>query len=96
MKIKPVTNFLHIKILMTEQKTKSGLHLPSSETNTRKGIVMEVGPGKINDRGERLPMEAKVGDKVLLPLYQGFHTENYGEDEMVLIEDKLILGIIQE
>ncbi len=55
---------------------------------------MAVGPGAVTREGKVLPMNVKVGDRVLLPEYGG-HTVKIGEDEMHLYRDEDILGKLQ-
>jgi chaperonin GroES len=56
--------------------------------------VVAVGPGAVTREGKVLPMNVKVGDRVLLPEYGG-HTVKIGEDEMHLYRDEDILGKLQ-
>jgi chaperonin GroES len=69
-----------------EQKTKSGIVLPETAEKGRpvKGKVLAVGPGKMNDKGERISMSVKVGDTVLF--------KKYGPDEFELDGKKYLVG----
>jgi len=69
-----------------EQKTKSGIVLPETAEKGRpvKGKVLAVGPGKMNEKGERAPMSVKVGDTVLF--------KKYGPDEFELDGKKYLVG----
>jgi len=76
MNFKPLSNHLFIEPLSEEAVTKSGIVLPDTAEKEKpmQGTVIAVGPGKVNDKGERMPMSVKVGDKVLF--------KKYGPDEI--------------
>ena len=68
MNIQPLSNNVLVELLKEDQKTtKSGIVLPDNveKKEQTKGMVVSVGQGKVNDKGERTPMSVKVGDKVL-------------------------------
>ncbi len=56
--------------------------------------MIAIGPGKVGDDGERLPMDVKVGDKVLVGKYSGSDIKIDGEDYVILREDE-VLAIIE-
>ena len=66
--------------------TKSGIVLPDTAEKEKpiKGKVIAVGPGKLNEKGERMPMSVKVGDTVLF--------KKYGPDEIELEGKKYLVG----
>lgn len=76
MNFKPLSNHIFIEPQVEEQKTLSGIVLPDTAEKEKpiKGKVIAVGPGKLNEKGERLPMAVKVGDMVLF--------KKYGPDEI--------------
>ena len=76
MNIKPLSNHLFIEAVELEKTTASGIVLPETAEKEKpiKGKVIATGPGKINEKGERLPMSVKVGDLVLF--------KKYGPDEI--------------
>ena len=72
---------------MAEEKvTKSGIVIPDSAEKEKpiKGKVLATGPGKLNERGERVPMSVKVGDMVLF--------KKYGPDEIEIEGKKYLVG----
>lgn len=87
MKINPLSDRVVIKPLKKEEKSKGGILLPQSAEKEKpeQGEVIAVGPGKMASSGKLLPMEVKVGDKVLFT--------KYGPNE-ITIDDKeyLIAG----
>ncbi len=76
MNFKPLSNHLFIEPLTEEAVTKSGIVLPDTAEKEKpmQGKVIAIGPGKLNDKGERMPMSVKVGDRVLF--------KKYGPDEI--------------
>ena len=86
MEFKPLSNHLFLEPLEEEKTTKSGIVLPDTaeEEKPIKGKVLAVGPGKANDKGERVPMSVKVGDIVLF--------KKYGPDEIELDGKKYLVG----
>lgn len=76
------------------EKTKGGILLPETAKEKPKiGIVLEVGPGKLDDNGKRVAMSVKKGDRVLFSNYSGTEIKVNDEDEMILSEDD-VLGIL--
>jgi chaperonin GroES len=96
MNIKPLGERVVIKALENETKTKSGIVLPdTAKEKPQMGRVMEVGPGKLLESGERLPLEVKTGDKVLFAKYAGTEVKVDGAEYMILKEQD-ILAVISE
>ena len=86
MKFKPLFNRLFIETIEEEAITKSGIVLPDTAEKEKpvKGKVVAVGPGKLNEKGERVPMSVKVGDIVLF--------KKYGPDEIEIEKKKYLVG----
>lgn len=86
MNFKPLSNHIFIEPLEEEQKTPSGIVLPDTAEKEKpiKGKVVAVGPGKLNEKGERQPMSVKVGDTVLF--------KKYGPDEIEIENKKYLVG----
>jgi len=86
MVFKPLSNHLFIEPAPEEQKTKSGIVLPDTAEKEKpiQGKVIAIGPGKLTDKGERIPMSIKVGDIVLF--------KKYGPDEVELDGKKYLVG----
>mgnify|MGYP001614736183 FL=1 len=96
MNFKPLSNHLFIEAAEEEKVTKSGIVLPESSEKERpvKGKVLAVGPGKTNEKGERIPMSVKVGDLVLFKKYGPDEVELEGKKYLVADEDD-ILAVIE-
>jgi chaperonin GroES len=96
MNIKPLGERIVLKVLESEEKTKSGIVLPdTAKEKPQMGKVLAVGSGKILDNGEKLPLEVKVGDQVLFAKYAGTEVKLDGEEYMVLKESD-VLAIIPQ
>lgn len=76
--------------------TKGGILLPdSAQQKPKEGVVAAVGPGKIDENGKLLPLNVKVGDRILFSSYAGTEVKIPENDEeyLILSEDE-ILGVI--
>ncbi|MFN3925774.1 MAG: co-chaperone GroES [Pseudanabaenaceae cyanobacterium] len=92
--VKPLGDRVFIKISEREEKTAGGILLPdTAKEKPQVGEVAAVGPGKLDDKGVRHPVEVKVGDKVLFSKYAGTDIKLGGE-EYVLLAEKDILAIV--
>lgn len=92
MKIQPLADKLVVKVVeVTEEKTKSGLYVPdTAKEKPQEGEVLAVGPGAINDKGERLPMYVAVGDKVIFSKYAGTEIKLDGEEYLIMSERDIL------
>lgn len=86
MNFKPLSNHLFLEPTEEEKTTKSGIVLPDSAEKEKpiRGKVLAIGPGKLNEKGERIQMSVKVGDIVLF--------KKYGPDEIELDGKKYLVG----
>ena len=85
MKLVPLFDKVVLKQLVAEETTKSGIVLPgAAKEKPQQGEVLAVGPGRRNDAGERIPVDVKVGDKVLYSKYGGTEVHYQGEDYLIV------------
>ncbi len=86
MKIQPLGDRLVVKVAeVVEEKTKAGLYVPdTAKEKPQEGEVLAVGPGALNEKGERIPMEVAVGDRVLFSKYGGTEVKIDGEEYLIL------------
>jgi len=76
---------------VTEEKTKSGLYVPdTAKEKPQEGEVLAVGPGLMNDQGERLPMTVAVGDRVIFSKYAGTEIKLDGEEYLIMAERDIL------
>lgn len=90
MSLKPLGDCVLIKPEAAEQKTASGLYIASNaQEKPQRGEVVAVGEGKLNDNGERLPMDVKPGDKVIYGKFGGNEVKIDGEDYLLMRVDDI-------
>ena len=95
MKIRPLNDRILVKRVEGEEKTAGGIIIPdSAKEKPAEGEIVAVGPGKLNDAGERVGMDVAVGDRVLFSKYGGTEVKLDGEDFLIMREDD-ILGVVQ-
>ena len=94
LKIEPLGDRVVIKPVKEEEKTKGGIFLPdTAKEKPQRGTVEAVGPGKVDDKGNRIPMELKKGDKVIYQKYTGTEIKENEEDYLILREADIIAKI---
>jgi chaperonin GroES len=94
MNLRPLGDRVVVKPVEREERTKSGIVLPdTAKEKPQEGIVEAAGSGRILDNGTKIPMELKVGDKVLYAKYAGneFKVE---EIDYLIISEKDVLAIV--
>ena len=95
MKIQPLGDRVVIEVLEAKEKTKGGIVLPdTAKEKPQEGKVVAAGKGKLIDDGKVVPLEAKVGDKVLYGKYSGTEV-NIDEKEYLIVKEEDILAIVK-
>ncbi len=89
--IKPLGDRIVIKVIEDTEQTSGGIFIPdSAKEKPQKGEIVAVGLGKMNDKGEREPMDVKVGDVVLYAKYAGTDIKMDGVEYKILsVKDAL-------
>lgn len=96
MKIRPLNDRLLVKRLAEEAKTAGGIIIPdSAKEKPAEGEVVAVGPGKLNDKGDRVALQVKAGDRVLFSKYGGTEVKLDSEDYLIMREDD-VLGVVEK
>ncbi|GAQ25385.1 10 kDa chaperonin [Tepidanaerobacter syntrophicus] len=94
MNIKPLGDRIVIKVLKEEEKTKGGIVLPdTAKEKPQKGEVVAVGSGEIID-GKKVPLEVKVGDKIIFSKYAGTEVK-LDEEEYLILRQSDVLAILE-
>jgi chaperonin GroES len=89
--IRPLYDRVIVKRVTEESKTPSGLFIPEqAKEKPVQGDVLAVGQGRRPDNGGLIPLETKVGDRVLFGKYSGTEIEHEGEKLLVLREDEIM------
>jgi len=94
MNVKPLGDRVVLKPVEREEVTKSGIVLPeTAKEKHQEGIVEAVGSGRVLDNGTKVPMELKVGDRVLYAKYAG-NEFKVDDIEYLVISEKDVLGVL--
>jgi len=95
MKIRPLQDRVIVKRLEEEGKTKGGIIIPdTAKEKPQEGKVIAVGKGKVTEEGKVIPLDVKVGDRILFGKYSGTEIKIEGEEHLIMKEED-ILGIIE-
>ena len=91
---RPLHDRVVIRRLDAEEKTKGGIIIPdTAKEKPQEGLVVAVGPGARNERGEVIQLEVRAGDKILFGKWSGTEVK-IGGDELLIMKESDILGII--
>jgi chaperonin GroES len=94
MNVKPMEDRVVVKPMDAEQKTAGGIIIPdNAKEKPQKGEVIAVGPGKVNDKGQKIEMTLKKGDKILYGKYSGSEITVDGK-EYLIVRESDVLAII--
>jgi chaperonin GroES len=92
-KLNPIGDRVVVKPEPEEQKTKSGIVLPdSAKEKPQEGTVVAVGTGRILDNGQKVPLDVKIGDKIIYSKYGGTEVK-IDNEEYIILSEKDILAI---
>ena len=92
-KIQPLADRVVVKALEEAEQMRGGLYIPdTAKEKPQEGEIVAVGPGKLNDDGNRIPMEVSVGDRVLYGKYSG--TEVRVDGEYLILRESDVLAIV--
>ncbi len=91
LKLKPLGDRLVVKPIEQEEVSRGGILLPdTAKEKPQEGKVLAVGPGRLSDEGNRLPMDVKVGDIVVYAKYGGTEIKVEEEELMILRESDIL------
>lgn len=94
-KLKPLADRVVVEAIEREETTASGIVIPeTAKEKPQEGEVVAVGPGRLDEKGKRLPMEVKEGDRILFSKFAG--TEVKMDDRKLLVmRESDILAILE-
>jgi len=96
MNLRPLQDRIIVKRVEEEGKTAGGIFIPeTAKEKPQQGEVVAVGKGKLTEDGKVIPMDVKVGDKVLFGKYAGSEVKLDGVDYLIMREDD-ILGVLEK
>jgi chaperonin GroES len=91
-KLQPLADRLVVKPIQKEEMTKGGIYLPdTAKEKPQEGEVVAVGPGRMTDEGKRIPLDLKVGDRVIYSKYGGSEIK-IDDVEMIILRESDILA----
>ncbi len=89
--VRPLHDRVLIKRIEEEEQVRGGIIIPdTAKEKPQEAEVVAVGPGKVDDDGDRLPMDVSVGDRVLVGKYSGSEIKIDGDDYVILREDEIL------
>lgn len=93
--IKPLGDRVVIEVVEGDLKTASGIVLPdTAKEKPQEGKIVAVGTGKVLDNGTRVPLDVKVGDKIIFSKYAGTEVKANGQDYLI-VSERDILAIVE-
>ncbi len=93
--IKPLGDRVIIKALPQEEKTRGGVILPdTAKEKPQQGEVVAVGPGRVTEKGMKVDMEVKAGDRVLYGKYSGTEVKIDGQDYLIVKESEILAILV--
>jgi len=94
--IKPLEDRIVVQANEAETTTASGLVIPdTAKEKPQEGTVLAVGAGRFDDKGNRIPVDVKVGDTVLYSKYGGTEVK-YGGEEYLVLSARDVLAVIEK
>jgi chaperonin GroES len=94
--LKPLEDRIVVQPLEAETTTASGLVIPdTAKEKPQEGTVIAVGPGRVDDKGERVPVDVKVGEVVLYSKYGGTEVK-YNNEEYLVLSARDVLAVIEK
>jgi chaperonin GroES len=93
--IKPLGDRVIVKALPQEEKTRGGVILPdTAKEKPQQGEVVAVGPGRVTDKGVKVDMEVRVGDRVLYGKYSGTEVKVDGQEYLIVKESEVLAILV--
>ena len=94
--IKPLEDRILVQANEAETTTASGIVIPdTAKEKPQEGTVLAVGPGRVDDNGNRIPVDVKVGDTVIYSKYGGTEVKYNGEEYLVL-SARDVLAVVEK
>ncbi|MCM2354188.1 MAG: co-chaperone GroES [Pseudobdellovibrio sp.] len=93
--VRPLHDRILVKRTAEDEKTAGGLFIPdSAKEKPQRGEIVAAGKGRITEEGKVLPLEVKVGDKILFSKYAGTEIKLDGA-EFLMMREEDVLGVVQ-
>jgi len=90
-KLQPLGDRVVVQPSEEEEVTKGGIILPdTAKEKPQRGVIIAVGPGRLDEEGKRIPMEVKKGDKVIYSKYAGSEIKQDDKEVLILRESDIL------
>ena len=95
MAFRPLGDRVLVRRVEEEEKTKGGIIIPdTAKEKPQEGEVLAIGPGGRDDAGKLVPMDVKVGDRILFGKWSGTEIKLDGED-LIIMKESDVLGVLE-
>ncbi|HRE59660.1 MAG TPA: co-chaperone GroES [Hyphomonas sp.] len=95
MQFRPLADRVVVKRVQEDTKTAGGIIIPdTAQEKPQEGEVVAVGPGARDEKGQRVPMDLKAGDRILFGKWSGTEVKVDGEDLLIMKESD-VMGVIE-
>jgi chaperonin GroES len=95
MKFRPLHDRVLVRRIEADERTKGGIIIPdTAKEKPQEGEIVAAGPGATDDSGKLIPLDVKVGDRVLFGKWSGAEVKIDGED-LIIMKESDILGVIE-
>ena len=95
MNVKPLADRILVKREEPSETVRGGIIIPdTAKEKPQEGRVVEIGPGRLDESGNRIAMEVKKGDRILMGKYAGTEVKIDGEEHIIMREDD-VLAVIE-
>ena len=93
-KVKPLADRVVVEPLEESEEMRGGLYIPdTAKEKPQQGTVVAVGPGRLSDEGERMPVELETGQRILYGKYSGTEVSIDGQD-LLIIKESDVLAVL--
>jgi chaperonin GroES len=94
MKIRPLADRVVVQPMDAEEKQQGSIIIPdTAKEKPQQGKIVAVGPGKVSDSGQKVPMEVKAGDVVLYGKYSGTEV-TVGDEDLLIMRESDVLAVL--
>ena len=95
MKVRPLADRILVKREEPNETVRGGIIIPdTAKEKPQEGKVISVGPGRLDESGNRIALEVKVGDRILMGKYAGTEVKIDGDEHIIMREDD-VLAVIE-
>jgi len=96
MSLKPLGDRVIVEPVEKEEMTAGGIILPeTAKEKPQQGTIVAVGPGRRDEEGKRIPMDVKVGDRVLFAKYAGTEVKLDEDEKVLVLKESDILAVVE-